>query len=272
MKELAVRVVVALAGIPLLFFLIIEGGLFFYSLILIVGIFGQWEMLGIVETKALNSQRMLAIISGILILSIIQFGYSDILVIALILSLWFIFTMEMFLNKGSSILNISGTLLSIIYPILFLGTLLFLRGNAHQMVSGENGGAYYILNIFVAVWACDTFAYFIGSMFGKHKLLKRVSPKKSMEGAAAGLFGAVLTFILAFGFNLYTASLSLIIASGLIVGIGGQLGDLVESWFKRDAGIKDSSKILPGHGGFLDRFDSLLFVSPLFLILYVIYH
>ena len=111
----------------------------------------------------------------------------------------------------------------------------------------------------------------IGKSLGKHKLFKRVSPNKSVEGAVAGVVGSILVFLIVKWIEFVPISYVFAIISGLIVGIIGQLGDLVESWFKRDAGVKDSSNILPGHGGILDRFDSLLFVSPAFLILYIMW-
>jgi len=134
-----------------------------------------------------------------------------------------------------------------------------------------NPEGIFILAILVSVWGCDTFAYFFGKQFGKHRLFERVSPKKSMEGAVAGLFGAVLVFFLTRWVGLLDIPTDLAIVSGLIVGIFGQMGDLVESWFKRDAGVKDSSNLLPGHGGILDRFDSTTFIAPAFLILFLLW-
>ena len=270
MKEVSLRVTVALIGIPLLLFLIIKGGYFFFAFILLISLLGQWEMLKLLKAKSLFPQRIPVFIAGILIITITNFGLQPLLISALILIIIIIFVMEMFLNKGSAILNIAGNILAIIYPALFLATLLFLRNNAETLVPGENSGAWFIFNIFIAVWICDTFAYFFGKSFGKHRLFERVSPKKSIEGAVAGLIGSVLAFLTAYWFRLYEISFMISVISGLIVGVGGQLGDLVESWFKRDAGIKDSSNILPGHGGILDRFDSLLFIAPLFLILYLV--
>ncbi|HHE54472.1 MAG TPA: phosphatidate cytidylyltransferase, partial [Caldithrix abyssi] len=121
-----------------------------------------------------------------------------------------------------------------------------------------------------AIWICDTFAYFLGKQFGKHRLFERVSPKKSWEGAVAGLVGALLTYLLVYFLQIIPITIYVAIVGGLIVGIVGQFGDLVESWFKRDAKVKDSSNLLPGHGGILDRFDSVMFSSVAFLALYFI--
>jgi phosphatidate cytidylyltransferase len=113
------------------------------------------------------------------------------------------------------------------------------------------------------IWVCDSAAYYIGSAFGKHKLFPRVSPNKSWEGAIAGFIFAVVTAVAAKYLLLDYLRTDQAVILGIIVGIFGQLGDLFESLLKRDAGVKDSSNLIPGHGGVLDRFDSLLVVSPL---------
>jgi len=133
----------------------------------------------------------------------------------------------------------------------------------------SNGGRWIILML-VTIWICDTAAYFIGKAVGKHKLFPRVSPNKTVEGAVAG---TVFSFITAYIFHLtYIKSLTLFqcLVIALIVSVMGQIGDLIESVFKRDAGEKDSSNLLPGHGGMLDRFDAPLFVAPL-VYLYMVF-
>jgi phosphatidate cytidylyltransferase len=110
----------------------------------------------------------------------------------------------------------------------------------------------------------------LGTAFGKHKLFPRVSPKKSWEGAISGFVFAILTMIAARAIILDFFSLWDVIIIGIIVGTIGQMGDLVESLMKRDAGVKDSSSIIPGHGGIFDRFDSLLLSAP-FIYLYLFY-
>lgn len=117
-----------------------------------------------------------------------------------------------------------------------------------------------ILWLFVIVWACDIAAYFVGLLFGRHKMAPKVSPGKSWEGAIAGLGAGGITGLLAgpiFGLGVPGA-----IALGAITSIAGQIGDLFESALKRRAGVKDSGGLLPGHGGVLDRFDAVLFAAP----------
>ena len=272
MKELFIRVAVAVVGIPLLVLVILKGSWWFFAFIALVTLLGQWEMGQLLKAKSIQAQMWAVYVLGLGMLYATAFGLHLHMKLFWLAVFIILFTAEMFRNRGSALLNTAGTLLALAYPAVFLAALLYLRFHIHEILPqgrSEDGGIYILL-IFIAVWACDTFAYFFGVTFGKHRLFERVSPKKSIEGAAAGLGGALLVFFAARWLNALPLPAWQALAGGLIVGIGGQLGDLVESWFKRDAGIKDSSKILPGHGGILDRFDSLLFIAPLFLLLYLI--
>ena len=169
---------------------------------------------------------------------------------------------ELFRNSGSAILNIGSSLLGILYLGLFASTLVFIReyysGNAYEY----SEGGYLIISIMASIWICDSAAFFLGSAFGKNKLFPRVSPNKSWEGAIAGFLFAITAMIAAKAIVLDQLSLTDAVIIGFIVGTIGQMGDLVESLIKRDAGVKDSSQLIPGHGGIFDRFDSLLFTAP----------
>ena len=124
----------------------------------------------------------------------------------------------------------------------------------------------------VSVWICDSFAYIFGKLFGKKKLIERLSPKKTVMGFIAGICGAFISMYSLNHFDVirYGLSLQSIFIFAFIIGFFGQWGDIAESMLKRDANIKDSGKILLGHGGFLDRCDSLIFTSPL-VLLYALY-
>lgn len=132
-------------------------------------------------------------------------------------------------------------------------------------VGSTRGLAWTLLAILV-IWIGDTTAYLIGRLFGKHKLAPRISPGKTVEGALGGLLGSALTAALAFAlFGLGSAWIGLL--AGVVIGGMGQLGDLCESFIKRQAGQKDSGNVIPGHGGMLDRVDALLFAFPTTLVL-----
>lgn len=119
------------------------------------------------------------------------------------------------------------------------------------------------------IWTNDSFAFFVGKNFGKHKLFESVSPKKTIEGFIGGLLFAIIAGFLIGKYSTYF-SISNWIIIAVIVAIFGSLGDLVESKFKRQAKVKDSGTIMPGHGGLLDRLDSLFFLAP-FVYLYIHY-
>ncbi|WP_242346786.1 phosphatidate cytidylyltransferase [Anaeromyxobacter terrae] len=121
----------------------------------------------------------------------------------------------------------------------------------------------WVILAFVVTWGNDTFAYFTGHALGRHKLLERISPKKTWEGFAGGAVGSVVGALVTRALLLQDElSVGLAIAIGLGGAVLGPLGDLAESMVKRAAGVKDSGKIIPGHGGLLDRIDALLFVAP----------
>ncbi len=133
-----------------------------------------------------------------------------------------------------------------------------------------------VISIFILIWTNDTFAYIVGKSIGKHKLLEKISPKKTIEGFIGGMLFSILAGILISKFYfepkpyyLYTSVLIWII-SAIIISIFSTLGDLIESKFKRIAGAKDSGTIMPGHGGILDRLDSIIFVAPFVYLFYQI--
>ena len=268
MTELSKRVLVAVVGIPTIMILIFYGGWYFFLLIFIITLVAQWEFYEMQKKKQIKPQRYSGILTGQIILLGIQTGEWQIFGTGLVFLLLFILTFELFCHHQNAGVNIGVTLLGILYIPVFLGTLIYTKSYIDHAFSGvQNAGFKYILLILITIWICDTFAYGIGRNLGKHKLYEKASPNKTVEGSIAGLFGAVLTVIVVKVLNILPFDWYHVILMGIIIGIFGQIGDLVESWFKRDVGVKDSSTLLPGHGGMLDRFDSLLFLSPILSIL-----
>ena len=166
-------------------------------------------------------------------------------------------------NMKISIIDIAITLFGICYIVLFI---LFI-----PLMAGEENGKIYIWYIFIISWGTDIFAYLVGKRFGKHKFSK-ISPNKSIEGCVAGIVGAVvLALIYTFFVNKFASvhviSYVAITIVAIILSIVGQFGDFSASSIKRFVGIKDFSNLIPGHGGILDRIDSLIFIAPFAYIL-----
>lgn len=187
--------------------------------------------------------------------------------VALFLTLFISFASILFAKKEEVISHLGKIFLSIIYivvPFTLMVQIPFLNTQYSYINT-------IILGVFILIWINDTFAFIVGKNFGKHKLLERISPNKTIEGFIGGMiftFGA--SFILANQFTTLSLVQWIVIAG--IVSIFGVLGDLIESMFKRQAGVKDSSNFIPGHGGFLDRFDSVIFAAPFIFIYLQIVH
>ncbi len=208
---------------------------------------------------------------------------SQLFLLALLVIVVVISLVELFRDNGSALLNLAATFFGILYISFFFGTFIGLRelfvpadfpvyrffsdpasaADPDVIAHIYRWGGYTVISVFAIIWICDTAAFHFGKAMGKHKLFPRVSPNKSWEGAIFGFIFAILTAIAAKYLVLDYLSLGSAIIVGVIVGVFGQLGDLTESLLKRDAGVKDSSTLIPGHGGAFDRFDSLLLVSPL---------
>lgn len=163
----------------------------------------------------------------------------------------------------SAVYTIAGILYAVI-PFSLLNTVVF--------YSGEGWGVDYapklLLGVIFLIWSNDTFAYLCGSIYGKHKMIPHVSPGKTWEGTISGI---LITFGLSFLFNRIYPLGNLWMLLGVLVPVLATIGDLVESKLKREAGVKDSGKLMPGHGGVLDRFDSLIFVSPFVYVICSLY-
>lgn len=157
-----------------------------------------------------------------------------------------------------ALVQIGCTLLGVVYVGGGLGFML--------LVASQEGGRFMILFIFFVIWGGDIAAYYVGKNLGKHPLAPRVSPGKTVEGSIGGLAGNLAGGLAAWAWFLNDISLTHCLIVTLICGIIGQFGDLAESILKRSAGVKDSGSLIPGHGGILDRIDSLMFAAPAFYL------
>jgi phosphatidate cytidylyltransferase len=255
------RVIVSLVGVPLILIASYFGGYYFFSFVAIISLFSFYEFSLLVKNKGSNVNLPLGgLVIFILLLN--QYLHFADLELIIVLSSLLLLTVELFRNQGSAIYNLGSTFLGIFYIGIFAASLIALREFQFLNVESNVDGAYLIISILASIWIGDSAAYYGGITLGRHKLFPRVSPKKSWEGAIFGFIFSVATFILAKLVVLNFLSWMNVLAIGIIIGIVGQIGDLVESLFKRDSEVKDSSSIIPGHGGFFDRFDSLLFSAP----------
>jgi phosphatidate cytidylyltransferase len=177
----------------------------------------------------------------------------------------------MIISEMTATMRTSLTITGIFYITGFLSMFLHFRLKLVDWLqltdTGNPAGKYFVL-LWLGIWFCDTAAYFGGRTFGRHKLAPKTSPNKTIEGAISGFIGALLIFALLGPVMIPEFSPPYLWATGLIIGIFGQMGDLIESRFKRDAGVKDTSTLLSSHGGFLDRFDSVIFSSPFLFLLF----
>jgi len=183
--------------------------------------------------------------------------------VALFLTIFITFASILFAKKEEVVSHLGKIFLSIIYivvPFTLIAQIPFLNLTFNYVNTT-------IIGVFILIWTNDTFAFIVGKNFGKHKLLERISPNKTIEGFIGGMvFTFIASFILAQQFTTLSLTQWVVIAG--IVSVFGVLGDLIESMFKRQAGVKDSSNFIPGHGGFLDRFDSVIFAAP-FIFIYL---
>jgi len=260
-SKLSSRVIVAIIGIPLIIIVCLLGKIYFLVFPLGIGLLSFYELAKMARNK--HSYVNLAV-GWIIVFIIIINEYRQFIPvqILILLSILVLLLLELFRNKESAISNLGTTLLGIFYIGFFSAAVVDLREFYNDSAFTYFQGGYLIISILVSIWVCDSAAYFLGTALGKHKLMPRISPNKSWEGAIAGFIFSVITLIAAKALFLEFLEWRDTIAIGIIIGILGQCGDLIESMIKRDSRVKDSSSIIPGHGGILDRFDSLLFTAP----------
>lgn len=242
---------------------------FLTGLIILLGT--QYEYLRIIRSTGVNAQMIPGMITGIAAYILATMVASGILgfryLLILIPFIAGIMIFELYRRQDNPFDSLAHTIFSVIYtalPFSFFPFAAFGREGINPLIRYD-GGVFspgIIIGFFVLLWVNDTGAYLSGITFGKHRLLERISPKKSWEGFAGGIILSVLSAWLLSGLLGVLDTPEWIIVA-LLVAVSGTFGDLIESMFKRSTGIKDSGSIMPGHGGFMDRFDSTLLSFPL---------
>ena len=248
-------------------FAIMAGGLWIVGLVLIIVTLASKEYVKILEHKGFRPSSRIIILSSFIFAALAYFNRFDMVALAFTVCSIMAFMSVLFKGKQPYIANVATTILGFVYCGWFPLHLLFLRDlGSHPLYEGliktnvTTEGAGYALLLFFAVILTDSMCYYAGCYFGKHKLSKVISPNKTIEGSIGGTLSCMI-FCFIFGQVLMIPWYHCIIL-GLLIAAFAQIGDLCESMIKRDAGVKDSSNILPGHGGFLDRTDSYILTIP----------
>ncbi|MFC1553549.1 phosphatidate cytidylyltransferase [candidate division KSB1 bacterium] len=267
-KNLRNRLIVGFIGGPLILFISFVGQWYFFGLLLLMLLLGVAEMQLMGSSLGFSNPDIPGyLFSFIIILDFYLFAGSHLLII--LICYFSVLFLDAVIRYGENqLFETSFRCLSTLYPSIFLSSLLLVR--EYEFSSGYNIGGKLIITIFLSIWFLDTLAYFSGKAFGKHPLFPQVSPKKTIEGGIGGFISAIAAVLLVKYVFFQELSFFHGIMLGAVIGVLGQLGDMFESFIKRKANIKDSSSILPGHGGILDRFDSLIFVSP-FVYYYIVF-
>ena len=274
MSELTTRILFALVGAPLTIALIYAGGWVLAAALGIISALGAWELYRMAREAGNDPMENAGIVIAACIPLMVHATYLNVFrfTITYAVAIFLILAAGVIWSRGverKPLVSLAITVVGVVYPALV--TYMY-PIRYHDYAVGARAGTVLLMLPIMLTWATDTGAYAFGRMFGRHKLIPSVSPKKTIEGAVGGVVVAVIVAWLYVQFLLEPyAQLSMlpvgIVSFAILIAIVGQTGDLAESLFKRDAGVKDSSKLLPGHGGILDRFDSLLFVLPVAYLL-----
>ena len=270
MKTVVIRIISSLIYGPIMLVCAWFGGYPLQILLSIVTLLGirEFYMLSR-DQKQVKLLLPVLMICGLLVTWSIFFFRFLYIVPLFIGILFLLLAWEVFANRNRhAVEKISYSMFALMYVPLLLSFLSLIRSFEH--------GKFLLIILYGCIWLTDSAAYFLGVKFGRHTNIFRASKNKSIEGFVAGIITAFISAYLLnqlvhliFGYYVLT-SWKDILAYGFIVGFLGQLGDLIESNLKRDFGVKDSSNLIPGHGGILDRFDSLLISAP-FLYFYFIF-
>ncbi|HTZ17764.1 MAG TPA: phosphatidate cytidylyltransferase [Dissulfurispiraceae bacterium] len=259
------RILVALIAVPLLYlYITLLPAVFFLVFLAVISALAQHEFHAMYKTG--GTMSLLGTIAGVALFASAYFrpdaSPERVLVMLLIVVFAVMSSARLFVKKdpSSALKDIAPALVGFLYIPSLLLALWYLRLDGYE----------WIFLLCLCVWSADTLAFYIGSSIGKRKLYKEVSPNKTVAGAVGSVAGGIIASLLFGSFLIRETGLPARVLIGAVIGAVTILGDLVESMFKRDAGIKDSGSLIPGHGGVLDRIDSLLFAGPALYLLRLI--
>lgn len=260
-KDITVRTLSGAVMLAIVLGAIVWSEWSYLALLLVITAGVTWEHLHLSELCGARPQKAAAMIVPLLLpLSRISASVMEAAGLAAVMLIFLVPVFELFRNRENPMYNVGATLLPVLQvgiPMLFLDMLPDVYGEPDKRIA---------VAYFAIVWANDVFAFLVGIFFGKHRLCERISPKKSWEGFFGGVAAAVC--IGALCGCLLDKDITVWAGMGLVAALFGVAGDLIESMFKRAAGVKDSGAIMPGHGGWFDRFDAVLMSVP-FVYIYL---
>lgn len=255
MKELIVRCISGALYISIIIFCLFTSREWFMVLMLILGLLTLNEFLKVIRLKSILAFILLPLFLYFLSYEVLEVNALYLLLIMNIFVNLFLLK-DLLWTSRIPMFEKKKYIVVIFYLISGFVFLTLIPSNGRQFIPE------IIAGVFILIWCNDTFAYLIGKNFGKRKLMERISPKKTVEGFVGGLTGALVGGFIIFKFlEIYPLWMWLVIA--LIAAVFGTVGDLIQSKFKRQAGVKDSGVLMPGHGGLYDRLDSIIYVSPI---------
>jgi phosphatidate cytidylyltransferase len=263
MSNLGLRFLTGIAGATAITFLLWWHPWSLAILLFLLAMFTLYEFTHIVRGLREDNDKKTHVLGNLFagaitywLLVVCAMGLLDLTWLTLILPLIALFfILELYQQRSNPFQHIGLQLIGLLYVVLPFALLAIIA------TSNGNFKPLLAMGIMYIVWSDNIFAYFAGRFLGKHKLFERISPKKTWEGFVGGF---IMAIVCAYIFSLYDAELSTLewLFMGAIISVTGTFGDLVESLFKRNLHLKDSSHVLPGHGGFLDRFDALMLAMP----------
>lgn len=275
-KNLAVRTLSGLVLAAVVLGAVVWSQWSFGALLAVLLIVGMHEFYALARKQGDDPQRIVGIVTGVLLFALnFAFVSDDISILGsarqvfacglafLLLLLPAMCICELYRRGANPVANIGTTLLGVVYVALPLSLMCYI-----PIVGGEGWNPLRMLFFIFIIWANDVFAYLVGMSVGRHKLFERLSPKKSWEGFFGGVAGAAATGLVAS--RVLGDAWWVWTGLALVAAVTGVLGDLAESMFKRAAGVKDSGRLIPGHGGMLDRFDAMLLAAP-FVVVYMLF-
>ena len=261
--SLRLRVASGLLFVPLLILLARAGGLAFTAFVGLQVFLGLGEFYRMIRGKGLHPSAALGTIASLAMLAVCYRPHrlpGDALATGLVILLLALSLRRP--DRPRRVESMAATLFGVLWVGWLSAHLVLLRELPWVAGTDYADGASYVLLAFFVTWSCDTGAYLFGRVFGRIRPWSQISPRKSLEGSLGGLLSAVGAGVIARAWFAPYLSAWDALTLGALVGLFGQIGDLVESLLKRDASAGDSSDIIPGHGGILDRFDSLYFAAP----------